>query len=398
MGEADPRTSARAQGGGPRVWLLIGHKPGDNAQVRQLAAATGWACEEKRVVVRPEWETAKPRIRASVAHVDLARSDALAPPWPEVVIASGRRLACVALWLKRASGGHTRIVMVGMPRHRRGEFDLMVVASHYVLAPRPNVALHDLPLLRIDGAAIERAAEAWRPRFEALPRPITALMIGGPTGGLRFDLEAARGLLEAARADARRSGGALFVTTSRRTPAAVVDWLRGACAGGEVLHVFDAAAAPETNPYHALLGLAEHFIVTTDSLSMMVEVARLGKSLALFALENDEGPVERALERVGLIRPLEPRRDPIPAGGWLSRTLYRLGLPIHSRDLSAIPRRLVERGLACWLGDPRVAPKAGADDEVERVAERVRALVAGGPRPAAGGPAGGPDHGSRGAL
>lgn len=382
MGESNRQTSERARGRVPRVWLLIGHKPGDNAQVRELARATGWPCEEKRVVVRPEWETAKPRIRPSLSHVDLARSDALAEPWPELVIASGRRLACVALWLKRASGGATRIVMVGMPRHRRGEFDLMVVASHYVVAPGRNVAPHDLPLLRIDAAAIERASAAWRPRFEVLARPITALMLGGPTGGLRFDLAAARTLLEAARADAARSGGALYVTTSRRTPKPVVEWLERARADGEVLHVFDAAAPPETNPYHALLGLAEHFIVTTDSLSMMVEVARLGKSLAIFPLDNDEGPVERALERLGLLRPLEPRRDPIPAGGWISRTLYRLGLPIHSRDLSAIPRRLVERGLACWLGDPRVVPRAGADDEVERVVERVRALVATDPRPA----------------
>lgn len=384
--EADPSQVGRERAGAPRVWLLIGHKPGDNAQVRQLARAVGWPAVEKRVVVRPEWENAKPRIRPRLDHVDLERSDALAAPWPELVVASGRRLASVALWIKRASGGRTRIVMVGMPRHRRGEFDLMVVASHYVVAPGRNVVQHDLPLLRIDSTAIERAADLWRPSLAPLARPLTALLIGGPTGGLRFDLATARDLLEAARADAARSGGALYVTTSRRTPAAVVEWLRGACGAGEVLHVFDAAAPPETNPYHALLGLADHFIVTTDSLSMMVEVARLGRSLAIYALDNDAGPFERALERLGLLRPLDPRRDPIPAGGGLSRTLYRLGLPIHSRDLSAIARRLVERGLACWLGDPRVAPRAGADDEVERVAGRVRSLVAGAPRPAAGGP------------
>ncbi|MBY0401308.1 mitochondrial fission ELM1 family protein [Myxococcota bacterium] len=378
MSESNPRQSDRDGGRPPRVWLLIGHKPGDNAQVRELARAVGWPCEEKSVVVRPEWETAKPRIRPSLDHIDLARSDALASPWPELVIASGRRLACVALWLKRASGGRTRIVMVGLPRHRRGQFDLLVVASHYVVAPAQNVAKHDLPLLRIDAAAIARAADDWRPRFEALARPITALMLGGPTGGLRFDLDAMRVLLAAARADAARSGGALFVTTSRRTPTAVVEWLRGACAEGEVLHVFDAAAPSGTNPYHALLGQADHFIVTTDSLSMMVEVARLGKSLAIFPLDNEVGPLERALERAGLLRPLDPRRDPIPGGGFLARALFRLGLPVHTRDLSAIPRRLVERGLACWLGDARVVPGAGAGEEVERVALRVRALVADG--------------------
>ena len=46
------------------------------------------------------------------------------------------------------------------------------------------------------------------------------------------------------------------------------------------------------NPYHALLGLADRFVVTGDSVSMMVEVARLGKPLAIFAL-----PEERRLLR-----------------------------------------------------------------------------------------------------
>ncbi|MEZ4332360.1 MAG: ELM1/GtrOC1 family putative glycosyltransferase [Myxococcota bacterium] len=370
-----PAPARQDRGDRPRVWLLIGHKPGDNAQVRHLGRAIGWPTCEKRVVVRPEWETGKPRIRPSLGHVDLARSDALEEPWPDLVIGSGRRLACVALWIARASKGRTRIVMVGLPRHRFGAFDGIVVASHYVLPSRANVIRHDLPLLALDPAAIERAVEAWRPRLAALARPITALMIGGPTGGLRFDLPAARRLLEAARADAARSGGSLFVTTSRRTPVGVVEMLRRECPPEVALHVFDAAAPPDTNPYLALLGLAEHFIVTTDSLSMMVEVARLGRSLAIEPLEPDAGAFERALERLGVLHPLDARRDAVPGGGPLARVLDRLGWPIHSRDLSAIPRRLVERGLATWLGDPRLPPQAGADDEVHEVAERVRRLV-----------------------
>src|SRR5690606_25630866 len=138
--------------------------------------------------------------------------------------------------------------MVGMPRRRRAEFDAIVVASHYVLASRANVIRHDLPLLALDPVAIERAAEAWRPRLASLARPITALMLGGPTGGLRFDRTWAERLLEAARADAARNGGALFVTTSRRTPAEVVALLRRECPPDVALHVFDAGAPPDTNP------------------------------------------------------------------------------------------------------------------------------------------------------
>lgn len=377
-GTSDGATALRdASGDEPRVWLLIGHKPGDNAQVRHLARAIGWGGREKRIVVRPEWETAKPRIRPSLAHLDPDRSEPLEAPWPDVVVASGRRLACVALWIKRASGGRTRIVMVGMPRRRRAEFDAIVVASHYVLASRANVIRHDLPLLALDPVAIERAAEAWRPRLASLARPITALMLGGPTGGLRFDRTWAERLLEAARADAARNGGALFVTTSRRTPAEVVALLRRECPPDVALHVFDAGAPPDTNPYLALLGLADHFIVTLDSLSMMVEVARLGRSLAIAPLEPAASATERAFERLGWLRPIDPRSDPIPAGGSFVRVLGRLGLPLHTRDFSAIPRRMVERGLATWLGDPRRPPRTATEDEVRGVAEQVRRLVSG---------------------
>lgn len=369
--------AANEREAGVRVWLLLGHKPGDNAQIRHLARVVGLPFEEKKIVVLPRWETGKPRIRPRLDHLDLARSDALEPPWPDLVITSGRRLACVALWLKRASGGRTRIVMVGMPRHRQAEFDLIVAASHYVIREAANVARHDLPLLHIDPTLIDAATKTWAKHFEGLPRPLTALMIGGPTGGLRFDASTAKTLLALARAEVARRGGSLYVTTSRRTPASVVAYLEAACPPDVFLHVFDAKAPPGENPYHALLGLADHFIVTTDSLSMMVEVARLGRSLSIFALDSAVGPLERGLERIGWWRPLDPRRDPLPAGGVLARTLHRLGLPIHSRDLSAIARRLVERGLASWLGDPPVAPEEGAADEARRIAERVRALVAG---------------------
>ena len=57
--------------------------------------------------------------------------------------------------------------------------------------------------------------------------------------------------------------------------------------------------------------------------------------------------------------------------------MYRLGRTNYSRDLSAIPRLLVEKGLAVWLGDPMLPPAPFVDDELERVAARIRSLVGG---------------------
>ncbi len=367
----------------PRVWLLVGEKRGDNAQVENLARAIGWDYEEKKIFVEPRWREGKPRVRPALDHVDLARSDRLEAPWPDLVITAGRRLSSVGLWIKQASQAKTRLVLIGMPRRLLESIDLAVVAAHYVLPDSPNVARHDLPLMQVDSSVLERATSQWRTRLADMPRPLTALMVGGPTGGLRFDLATARALLKQTLRGVEASDGSLYVATSRRTPSEVVEMLERARPDSARLYVFDPDSAASENPYHGLLGLADHFVVTTDSISMMVEVARLGRPLSLFPLESDIGIVEHIFESLGLIRALSPREDPIPAGGWWARMMYRLDRPRHSRDLSAIPRLLVDKGLAGWLGDDLVAPIAPyADDDLQSLARRIRAMFESG---AAGG-------------
>ena len=70
----------------PTTWLLLGDKRGDNGQVEAVAAALGWPCDRKNLVMKARYQTAKPRFRATLDHLDLDRSDALAAPWPELII------------------------------------------------------------------------------------------------------------------------------------------------------------------------------------------------------------------------------------------------------------------------------------------------------------------------
>ncbi|MGH6886369.1 MAG: ELM1/GtrOC1 family putative glycosyltransferase, partial [Geminicoccales bacterium] len=99
MALADPRPKAdRGDQAQPRVWLLLGDKRGDNAQVHAIEQALGWRCERKHLEIQEPWTVAKPRVEASLYHVDLARSDPLEPPWPDLVITIGRRPSMVALW------------------------------------------------------------------------------------------------------------------------------------------------------------------------------------------------------------------------------------------------------------------------------------------------------------
>src|SRR5690606_12502925 len=129
---------------------------------------------------------------------------------------------------------------------------------------------------------VRAAADAWRERLAPLPRPLLALLIGGPTKAVRFDPDVARAIAKRAADDAAQAGGSLYVSTSRRTPEALADAVAEALPPATPLYRW--GPDDPDNPYLPLLGLADRFAVTADSATMMVEVARLGRPLAIAAL------------------------------------------------------------------------------------------------------------------
>jgi uncharacterized protein len=365
-GSPDARSTA------PRIWLILGDKAGDNAQVRIIADALGWPYDAKGLVFRAPYVLGKPRFRTSLYHVDQARSAVLEPPWPDLILTVGRRPSMAALWVKEQTRGRAALVVVGRPKRWLDRFDLVIAPPQFQLPRRANVLRLDLPLMRVDETAMAAAVETWRERLTELPRPLTALLVGGPTKPYQFDQAVARQLLaETGRATACGQGS-LYVTTSRRTPAAVVEALARDLPAGARLYRWDEGG---DNPYHALLGLADRFIVTGDSISMMVEVARLGRPLAIFAL-----PEERRWLRLrsALGRRLAALEDGPPGHVLrpLSDALYRLRFAKYGRDLSEIHRRLYARGLAVPLGQPFQPPPSRPSDDLARAVERVRMLMA----------------------
>jgi mitochondrial fission protein ELM1 len=368
------RFSSKAAPGAPsapRTWLVLGDKGGDNAQVRIIADALGWPYHVKQLVFRAPYVLGKPRFRTSLYHVDQARSAPLQPPWPDLILTVGRRPSMAALWVKEQTRGRARLVVVGRPKRWLARFDLVIAPPQFQLPRRANVLPLDLPLMRVDEAALAAAGAAWRARLADLPRPLIALLVGGPTKPYRFDRAVAKRLMELARRAAAAEGGSLYVSTSRRTPPAVVEALAAELPASARLYRWHDGG---DNPYHALLGLADRFVVTGDSISMMVEVARLGRPLAIFALP-EEGHALRWRGALGRgLAALEDGRASLVLKP-LSDTLYRLRIAKYARDLSEIHRRLYARGLAVPLGQPFEPPQTRPPDDLARAVERVRALV-----------------------
>jgi len=370
-----PLSEASADPVTPRVWLVLGDKRGDNAQVEVLADALGWPCERRHIALKDEWVFGKPKVEASLHHLDASRSDPLEPPWPDLILTIGRRPSMAALWVKAQNGGRTRVVLVGKPAGRLELFDLVIASSEAQLPPLDSVFKTTLPLMRVAEREVAEAAAVWKPRLSALPRPLIAFLIGGPTSPFVYDSSWLGRLTGLAR-EIVAQGGTPYFTTSRRTPPAFVDELQRSLPPGAQFFRFAPDAAD--NPYRALLGSADGFVVTGDSISMMVEVIRLRRPLAILPV-----PV-RGIGRLDLRRRALARWLFSPGEGGATRLRHALGHALfrtrvmsQTRDFPAFHRMLVARGLAVFAGEPFRAPTGAVPDDLADAAARVRALAAG---------------------
>jgi mitochondrial fission protein ELM1 len=363
----------------PRTWVLLGDKGGDNGQVETLLEALDWPVERRFLQPLPQWVYGKPRYRPTLDHLDPARSDALEPPWPELIITIGRRPSMAALWVRQQSGGRTRIVLVGKPSGHLEDFDLVIASAENQMPPLPNVLCTRLPYMRVDEAAVAAAAAAWAPRLAELPRPLVAFLVGGETNPFVMDAGVARRLLDTAR-QVLDSGGTPYITTSRRTTPAVLEVLERDLPAGALLYRWQPDTPPQDNPYRALLGSADGFVVTGDSISMQVEVARLRRPLAIFPLPSGHfGSLDLARRRLAswLNNPrCERTGDRVRQA--LARGVYRIdGFQLLSatRDFQAFHRGLIDAGLAVWAGEPLRPPSGELPDDLSEAVARVRALL-----------------------
>jgi hypothetical protein len=253
-------------------------------------------------------------------------------------------------------------------------FDLVIASSEIGLPPLDNLLPIALPLMAVDEARIAAAVGQWRERLADLARPLVAFLIGGATRPFAFDRAVTERLIELA-GSVLAEGGTPYLSTSPRTPAATVDALRAGLPAAARLYRWTPGAAD--NPYLGLLGLADGFVVTSDSISMLVEIVRLRRPLAILELRPDWlGRLDQP--RHALIRHLCAPGTGSAASAFrksVARGLHRVGLLDGTRDLQAFSRMLVERGFAVPAGTPLRAPRGDVPDDLARVVARIRALM-----------------------
>ncbi|HFD12498.1 MAG TPA: nucleoside-diphosphate sugar epimerase [Crenotrichaceae bacterium] len=355
----------------PLIWLVLGDKRGDNAQVEIVEQALPWPCIRKHVQVKDKFTVKKPQVKPTIDHINLELSDSLQAPWPDIILTVGRRPSMVALWVKQQSAGLTRVILFGKPSSGVDDYDLIITSSEILMPPVSNVLTIDYPLMRVDTEAIETASKSWQSELSRYPKPLVAIMLGGPTKPYVYDQDTVQNIVIKTRQIIDQENGTPYLVTSRRTPDEFIHSLREQLPQGCELYQWNNQT--EKNPYKALLGQADGFIVTEDSISMIIEIAKRGKPLALFPLSTGRlGWLDNHRRRLtGKLFSTRSRTVFDRIRLLLAKGLYMLGIARQVRDYRAFQSKLITQGYAVLIDQPLTKPDQPLVDELPCVVDTI---------------------------
>ncbi len=288
-------------------WVMTDGKAGMEVQCVGLAEALGFEPRIKRIQVTKPWRWLPPQLVPDPLDTIGPKRDRLAPPWPEVLIASGRQTVASSMAIRRASGGRTFTVQIQNPVVNPAAFDVVVAPQHDRLTGA-NVIETIGGLNRVTEARLSAAAAKFGPAFAHLPRPLIVVVLGGNNRAYRFTRAIARRLGEDLAQLCRAEGAGLLVTASRRTDPGTLALLRAALKGCAA-EIWDGDGE---NPYLGYLGLADAFVVTGDSVNMVCEAATTGKPVHVVELAGGSAKFarfHRVLRQAGVTRPFTGRLE-----------------------------------------------------------------------------------------
>jgi uncharacterized protein len=261
---------------GPSSWVLTDGKAGDELQALSVTEALGLEPEIRRIAPKAPFVWAMPWGPIDPREHPGAPRSPLAPPFPDILIASGRRAVPYLRFVKKASGGRTYTVFLKDPR-------MGPKTAHFIWSPDydrlrgANVLTTLTPPHRVTAKRIEEARAHPDSRLAHLPHPRVAVLVGGNSRHHHFEEDDVIRLVGELTKVAD-TGAGLMITASRRTPAA----LRTALAALAKKHGGFFWIGSGKNPYIAMLSLADFIVATADSFNMIGEAAATGQPILVF--------------------------------------------------------------------------------------------------------------------
>lgn len=329
------------------IWVLQGIHPGDNAQARALASRIDGEVICKDLKFNRLYRLPNLVLGASTLSLNAISRQGLLPPWPDLVIATGKRSVPAARWIKRQARGQTRIVQLGRPCAPLSAFDLVITTPQYGLPSVANVIEVPLPFVMPRKEDLTEQ-EFWRAKWAGLRRPLIAVAIGNAKPPLMMGQRETRLLGRQLNQLAEQMKGSLLLIASPRTAPGVVAQIAAELSAP---HISYANFDRNMNPYQAALANCERYVVTSDSVSMISELINTGKPVDVFELPTAK------------FRRKWKGKSGVAA--WLSRN----GIVQPPRDVAGLARMLIKEGYVGVLGGQteRVPVNRNEKDIIDRL-------------------------------
>ena len=285
----------------PSVWVLTDGKIGDDVQCLAIARALNPSFEKR--VVCPDPIIAAMAPWGPVGSKDLPEKagSPIAPPFPDIVVCSGRRAMPYARLVRKRSRQKTKIVVLKDPRMGRDLADVIWAPTHDKLDAANAFSTLTSPNELIE--KMDRARCDLHPAVAELPRPMLGVILGGVSGSVKYDSQAIDDLTDKIER-AAKGYKSVAITPSRRTP----DELVAALKGGAYNAPFYCWDGSDKNPYPDILAVADTLIVTADSHNMMSEALATGTGVYAYRPPGLSKKLDWFLEQLiaqGYAKPLE---------------------------------------------------------------------------------------------
>ncbi len=286
------------------AWIITDGKAGMVVQARGVADALGLDYEEKEVHPTGIWRVMAPWGPVNPAEKLGEPGSNFAPPWPEVVIATGRAAIPYVRAIRRKAGPATYTIVLQDPKSGTNTADLIWVPAHDKRRG-PNVittttAPHSFSQDRLAELRSQLPAE-----ITALPSPRIAVILGGKNGVYKFT-EADDDRLEASLRSLASLGASFMITPSRRSHQRLIAAADNATSNApRILWTGEG-----DNPYANFLAAADALVVTADSVNMCGEACATGKPVYIFTPSGGSPKFSRfhdALSADSAARPLPER-------------------------------------------------------------------------------------------
>jgi len=266
------------------IWILADDRPGTASQGIGLAEEIGF--EYKIIKLTYSFFAKLPNCFFSNSLLRLSpncRKEIQEINYlPNLIISAGRRAAPIALFLKKQSGGQTKITQIMNPDLDFRKFDFVILPKHDGISAKKftNVITTIGALTKTNEKLIIKEQKKFSSWFQNIEKTKIALLVGGSSGKTKFTKESAIKLAKSATEIANNMNATLLVLNSRRTEAELTDAIKSNLKCD--FKFFDWRELQNENPYLAILGYADFFIITGDSVSMISECCSTGKPVYIF--------------------------------------------------------------------------------------------------------------------